>query len=115
MNRELLSRLIDVQTRLIAPICPHYAKFIWKFLLKKDGFVVNAGWPSAAPPDLTLQRANKYLQDSIILMRKLLQKQLSGPKKSKKGTPTSQSEDNTLTVGLIYVNEQYDVVGRKNI
>ncbi|PKU75434.1 leucyl-tRNA synthetase [Dendrobium catenatum] len=49
--------------------------------LKKDGFVVNVDWPSAASPDLTLQRANKYLQDSIILMRKLLQKQLSGSKK----------------------------------
>lgn len=41
-------------------------------------------------------------------MRNLLQKQLSGSKKIKKGTPTSQSEDNALTVALIYVNKQYD-------
>lgn len=108
MNRDLLWRFMDVQTRLIAPVCPHYAEFVWKFLLRKDGFVVNAGWPCADSPDLTLQRANKYLQDSIILMRKLLQKQISGPKKSKKGASISQSEESMLTVGLIYVNEQYD-------
>ncbi|KAL0910696.1 hypothetical protein M5K25_018777 [Dendrobium thyrsiflorum] len=107
MNLNLLQRFMDAQTRLIAPICPHYAEFVWKFLLKKDGFVVNAGWPSAASPDLTLQRANKYLQDSIILMRKLLQKQLSGPKKSKK-IANLNSEDDMLNVGLIYVNEKYD-------
>ncbi|KAK8914271.1 hypothetical protein KSP39_PZI023526 [Platanthera zijinensis] len=78
------------------------------FLLRKDGFVVNAGWPCADSPDLTLQRANKYLQDSIILMRKLLQKQISGPKKSKKGDSFSQSEESMLTDCLIYVDEQYD-------
>ncbi|KAK9139374.1 hypothetical protein Scep_009055 [Stephania cephalantha] len=86
MNRDLLWRFMDAQTRLIAPICPHYAEYVWRELLKKDGFVVNAGWPTANLPDLTLKRANKYLQDSIVTMRKLLQKQVSGSKKgSKKG------------------------------
>ncbi|TKY71843.1 Leucine--tRNA ligase [Spatholobus suberectus] len=36
----------------------------------EDGFVVNAGWPTADAPDLKLKSANKYLQDSIVLMRK---------------------------------------------
>jgi len=36
---------MDVQTRLLAPICPHYAEFIRRDILKKDGFVVKAGWP----------------------------------------------------------------------
>ncbi|PKA48447.1 leucyl-tRNA synthetase [Apostasia shenzhenica] len=108
MNCGLLLFFIDVQTRLIAPICPHYAEYVWRFLLKKDGAVVNSGWPVADSPDLTLQRANKYLQESISLMRKLLQKQISGPKKIKKGAQSSSLEENKLTVGLIYVNEQYD-------
>jgi len=107
-NRDLVWRFMDVQTRLIAPICPHYAEFIWRELLKKDGFVVNAGWPTADAPDLTLKSANKYLQDSIVLMRKLLQKQLSGSKKgNKKGPPAASLTDSKVT-GLIYVNEQFD-------
>ncbi|XP_024188542.1 leucine--tRNA ligase, cytoplasmic isoform X1 [Rosa chinensis] len=109
MNRDLVWRFMDVQTRLITPICPHYGEYVWKELLKKDGFVVNAGWPLADAPDLTLQSANKYLQESIILMRKLLQKQVLGSKKgNKKGTPvTVLTEDHNLT-GLIYVNEHFD-------
>ncbi|KAJ0976469.1 hypothetical protein J5N97_018434 [Dioscorea zingiberensis] len=108
MNRDLLWRFMDVQTRLITPICPHYAEHVWKNLLKKDGFVVNAGWPVSDSPDLSLKSANKYLHDSILLMRKLLQKQVSGPKKPKKGAPAPLAEENKFTVGLIYVNEQYD-------
>uniref|UniRef100_A0A5B6YLT3 leucine--tRNA ligase n=1 Tax=Davidia involucrata TaxID=16924 RepID=A0A5B6YLT3_DAVIN len=109
MNHDLVWRFMDVQTLLIAPICPHYAEYVWRELLKKDGFVVRAGWPMADLPDLTLKSSNKYLQDSITLMRKLLQKQILGSKKAnKKGTPvTVLTEDNKLT-GLIYVNEQYD-------
>lgn len=108
MNRDLLWRFMDVQTRLIAPICPHYAEHVWKYILKKDGFAVNAGWPEADTPDLTLKKANKYLQDSIIHMRKLLSNQMSGSKKLKKGVSTAPAEENKLTVGLIYVNEEYD-------
>ncbi|XP_019423387.1 PREDICTED: leucine--tRNA ligase, cytoplasmic-like isoform X2 [Lupinus angustifolius] len=105
-NRDLVWRFMDVQTRLLAPICPHYAEFIWRELLVKEGFVVNAGWPTADSPDLTLKSANKYLQESIVLMRKLLQKQLSGSKKgNKKGAPAPSVK---VTTGLIYVNEQFD-------
>ncbi|XP_047072324.1 leucine--tRNA ligase, cytoplasmic-like [Lolium rigidum] len=107
MNRELLGRFMEVQTRLITPICPHYAEHVWQKILKKEGFAIKAGWPVAGTPDPTLRSANKYLQDSIVLMRKLLQKQESGSKKPKKGAapPTAESK---LTVGLIYVNEHYD-------
>ncbi|CAJ2673655.1 unnamed protein product [Trifolium pratense] len=108
LNRDLVWRFMDVQTRLLAPICPHYAEFIWRELLKKDGFVVKAGWPTADAPDLTLKSANKYLQDSIVLIRKLLQKQLSGSKKgNKKGAPVASPKEIKLTC-LIYVNEQFD-------
>ncbi|XP_020092205.1 leucine--tRNA ligase, cytoplasmic-like isoform X2 [Ananas comosus] len=108
MNKELLFRFMDVQTRLITPICPHYAEHVWKNILKNDGFIVRAGWPFAEPPNQTLRIANKYLQDSIVLMRKLLQKQESGPKKAKKGASAAPAEENKLTVGLIFVNERYD-------
>ncbi|KAG9456750.1 hypothetical protein H6P81_001258 [Aristolochia fimbriata] len=108
MNRDLLWRFMDVQTRLITPICPHYAEYVWRELLKKDGFVVKSGWPTANLPDLTLKVANKYLQDTIVSMRKMLQKQVSGSKKVKKGVQVGPTEENKPTVGLIFLNEQYD-------
>ncbi|OAY45047.1 leucine--tRNA ligase, cytoplasmic [Manihot esculenta] len=108
MNRDLIWRFMDVQTRLITPICPHYAEYVWRELLKRNGFVVKAGWPMAGSPDLTLKAANKYLQDSIVLMRKLLQKQLLGSKKgNKKGAPVTTLTESKIT-GLIYVNEEFD-------
>ncbi|KAJ8618687.1 hypothetical protein MRB53_014873 [Persea americana] len=108
MHRDLLWRFMDVQTRLITPICPHYAEHVWKEILKRDGFVIKAGWPTADSPDPILKKANKYLQDSLASMRKLHQKQVSGSKKPKKGGPTPLAEENKPTVGIIYVNEQYD-------
>ncbi|KAI3840765.1 hypothetical protein MKX03_006501 [Papaver bracteatum] len=89
MNRDLLWRFMDVQTRLVTPICPHYAEYVWRKLLKKDTFAIKAGWPVADRPDLTLRRANMYLQETIATMRKLLNKRAP-------------------TIGLIYVNEHYD-------
>ncbi|KAJ4717550.1 leucine--tRNA ligase, cytoplasmic-like [Melia azedarach] len=108
MNRDLVSRFMEVQTQLITPICPHYAEYVWRDILEKDGFAVKAGWPMAGTPDLTLKSANKYLQDSIVLMRKLLQKQILGSKKAnKKGAPVTTLTEDTLK-GLVYVNEQFD-------
>ncbi|GAB4839099.1 hypothetical protein Ancab_028627 [Ancistrocladus abbreviatus] len=109
MNRDLVWRFMDVQTRLITPICPHYAEYVWKELLKKEGLVVKAGWPISDSPDLTLKRANKYLQDSIDLMRKLLQKQMLGSKKAnKQGAPVTQLIEDKRLNGLIFVNERYE-------
>ncbi|XP_065870088.1 leucine--tRNA ligase, cytoplasmic-like [Euphorbia lathyris] len=108
MNRLLVQRFMEVQTLLITPICPHYAEFVWRDILQKPGFVIKAGWPAADSPDLTLKAANKYLQDSIVLMRKLLQKQMVGSKKgNKKGAPVATTTEEKLS-GLIYVNEQFD-------
>ncbi|KAJ4723658.1 leucine--tRNA ligase, cytoplasmic-like [Melia azedarach] len=108
MNHDLVWRFNEVQTQLITPICPHYAEYVWREILKKEGFAVKAGWPTAGTPDLTLKSANKYLQDSIVLMRKLLQKQILGSKKaSKKGVPVTTLTEDKLK-GLVYVNEQFD-------
>jgi len=107
-NQELVWRFIDVQTRLLAPICPHYAEFLWREILKKEGFVVKAGWPTADALNLTLQSANKYLQDSIDSIRKLLEKKIPGSKKAnKQGALATALKGNKITC-LIFVNEQFD-------
>ncbi|GKA04496.1 leucine--tRNA ligase, cytoplasmic [Tanacetum coccineum] len=102
MNRDLLWRFMDVQTRLLAPICPHYSEYVWKKLLKKQGFVIKAGWPQADNhTDFTLQKASRYLQDSISNFRKLI---ISSSKKGGNNTPPR----NKPMTGLIFVSKQYD-------
>ncbi|KAI3848056.1 hypothetical protein MKX03_026841 [Papaver bracteatum] len=111
MNRDLLWRFMDVQTRLVTPICPHYAEYVWRKLLKKkDTFAIKAGWPEADRPDLTLRRATMYVRATIATMRKLLKKQISGLKKpNKKASPVALPSTETKPMrGLIYVNEHYD-------
>ncbi|KAJ7558533.1 hypothetical protein O6H91_04G044500 [Diphasiastrum complanatum] len=109
MRADLVLRFIDVQTRLLTPICPHYAEYVWKDLLNKNGFAVVAGWPAANPPNPMLQRANKYLQDVIIDIRKVLQKQLAGPKKGKKsGADVVETASLKPVAALIFVGEKYE-------
>ncbi|KAF8395231.1 hypothetical protein HHK36_019173 [Tetracentron sinense] len=121
MNRDLLWLFMDVQTRLITPICPHYAEFVWKELLKKDGFIVKAGWPMAGSPDLILKDTNQYLKDSIVSMRKQLQKKVSGSKKANKKVVlvTFPTEENKPTRCLIYINEvmsgEIEVLDQENL
>ncbi|XP_021812475.1 leucine--tRNA ligase, cytoplasmic-like [Prunus avium] len=109
MNRDLMWHFMDVETRMVAPICPHYAEYVWRELLKKGGFVVNAGWPAADAPDPILQSANKYLKDLIDVMRKKLEKYKSNlDKVDKNGAPITSLVQGKKLIGLIYVKEQFD-------
>ena len=36
---------IQVQTKLLAPIAPHWAEHVWGELLRREGLVITAGWP----------------------------------------------------------------------
>ncbi|CAH8261122.1 unnamed protein product [Arabidopsis lyrata] len=108
MNHDLILHFMDVQTHLIEPIRPQFAEYVWRKLFKKEGCVVTAGWPTSDEPDLVLKSANKYLQDSIVLMRKLLQKQLLGSKKAAKKAAQVTAVPEGMLKGLIYLNEQLD-------
>ncbi|KAK9289070.1 hypothetical protein L1049_017541 [Liquidambar formosana] len=60
-------------------------------------------------PDLTLEPSIKYLRDSIVLMRKLLSKQIFNSKRANnKGAPVTPLTEKNQLKCLIYVNEQYD-------
>lgn len=74
MNHDLFSYFIDVQTHLITPICPHYAKQVRMKIMNKNGFAMHAGWPVSNPPNITLKVAKKYLQNLIALMINLCDK-----------------------------------------
>lgn len=104
LHKSLITRFMNVQTRLLAPICPHYAEHVWSEILKKDSFVVTAGWPAGAAPDYGLQRANKYVQDAITSFRKVLQRQTAPPKKQKPGVKFVPPE---LNAAVVFTDEEY--------
>lgn len=85
MNKSLIMRYIDVSTRVLTPICPHTCEHVWSDLLKRDGCVVNAGWPAASQPDHVLQQAASYLEASIHNLRKIIIKVENPPKPKKAG------------------------------
>jgi len=69
MNRKLLERFIEVQTIMLAPICPHVCEYIWTRLLGREGSVRHASWPKSGPVDETLLAKNKFLQDILHTFR----------------------------------------------
>ncbi|OWM81700.1 hypothetical protein CDL15_Pgr007738 [Punica granatum] len=98
---------MDVQTRLIAPFWPHYAEeCVWRELLKRDGFVIKAGWPVADDsPDPTLKSANNYLKSAIVSMSQKKKQLLDSKKKgNKKGGQVATLTEEKHLRGLIYMS-----------
>ncbi len=46
---------LQVQTLLLAPICPHTCEHVWRSKLHEKGSVLTAGWPQAPQPNTALQ------------------------------------------------------------
>ncbi|NOX71202.1 MAG: leucine--tRNA ligase [Candidatus Micrarchaeota archaeon] len=44
MNKELVNKFIEVQTKMLAPMTPHIAEEIWS-MIGMEGFVSNVEWP----------------------------------------------------------------------
>lgn len=105
MNRRVVMRFIDTCARLLAPICPHTCEHIWANLLKKEGFIVNAGWPEAAPADLMLQQTAGYIEATIHSLRKAIAK-AEAPPKAKKGAAPAAAPGRVTGVELV-VPKQY--------
>lgn len=74
MNRAHIEKFIDVATRTIAPICPHFAEHVWRKLLQKPGSVTRAGWPKVKSPDKALRRAATYLDELKDTVRRTVQR-----------------------------------------
>lgn len=109
MHPALVRRFVEVQCKLLAPICPHYAEHVWSELLGGQGTVLKSGWPAARPPDLVLQRAGQHLQDCISEWRKNMAKATAAPK-GKGGAAAAAANAapaQAVTRLEVFVAEQY--------
>ncbi|EJS41402.1 cdc60p [Saccharomyces arboricola H-6] len=50
MHKDLISRYIETQALLLAPIAPHFAEYLYREVLGKEGSVQNAKFPRASKP-----------------------------------------------------------------
>ncbi|XP_056450421.1 leucine--tRNA ligase, cytoplasmic [Gadus chalcogrammus] len=102
MHRDLVFRFIEMQTLLLAPICPHLCEYTWS-LLAKGGSLMKASWPAAGPVDEVLIRSSQYLMETAHDLR-LRFKAYMQPPKSKKGDSRPPGRPSHCT---IYVAKSY--------
>ncbi|KAM7320226.1 hypothetical protein ACRRTK_020669 [Alexandromys fortis] len=102
MHRELVFRFIEVQTILLAPVCPHLCEHVWTLLGKPDS-IMNASWPVAGPVDESLIRSSQYLMEVAHDLRLRLKNYMM-PAKGKKTDKQPPQRPSHCT---IYVAKNY--------
>ncbi|GAB7010178.1 leucine--tRNA ligase [Halorubrum trueperi] len=60
---ETYERGLDVAVRLLAPVVPHLAEELWE-TLDRDGFVVEADWPTATVDRETVERRRRLVANT---------------------------------------------------
>jgi len=60
---ETYERGLDVAVRLLAPVVPHLAEELWE-TLDRDGFVVEADWPTATVDRETVDRRRRLVENT---------------------------------------------------
>lgn len=102
MRLDLIEFFVEVQTLLLAPICPHTCEHVWKNVLKKQTHVVIAGYPQKTKEvDVALMKANFHVAKEISNWRKMIAKVQAPPKKGKATSKT------TVTDMKIYVAKEF--------
>ncbi|CAJ0950199.1 unnamed protein product [Ranitomeya imitator] len=102
MHQALVFRFIEIQTLLLAPICPHLCEYVWS-LLGKPASLMHASWPVAGPADEVLIRSSQYLTETAHDLRLRL-KNYMAPAKGKKGDKAPPLKPSHCT---IYVAKTY--------
>jgi len=60
---ETYERGLDVAVRLLAPVVPHLAEELWE-TLDREGFVVEAEWPTATVDRETVERRRRLVANT---------------------------------------------------
>ncbi|XP_018899955.2 leucine--tRNA ligase, cytoplasmic isoform X1 [Bemisia tabaci] len=98
MHYQLVLRFIEVQTVLLAPICPHVSEHVYQLLGKKSS-VVAASWPEAGPVDNELVLSVEYLMEAAHAFRLQQKNQIQNLlKKQKNKTPNAVVKPSSATI-----------------
>jgi leucyl-tRNA synthetase len=69
MHHDLVSKFIEAQALMLAPVAPHWSEHVWTTLLKKKTSIMTARWP-----ETPTQEVDTGLLDSADYVRKLLKR-----------------------------------------
>ncbi|KAJ7997238.1 hypothetical protein DPEC_G00226900 [Dallia pectoralis] len=110
MHRDLVFQFIEMQTLLLAPICPHLCEHTWGLLGKTDS-LMKASWPVAGPVDEVLIRSSQYVMETAHDLRIRLKAYLAPPK-SKKGDTKAPPKPShcTIYVAMTYPSWQHSTL-----
>lgn len=82
MHRDLVFRYIEAQALMLAPIAPHFAEYLYKEVLEKEGSVQTALFPKATKP---VSRGMLDMLEYVKVMARSIREAEAVVLKSKKG------------------------------
>lgn len=98
MHRGVVRKFLEAFVIMVSPVMTHWSEHIWRNVLKNEGTVTRASWPSESglPKELLMQ--DKYLQDAVTTFRK----KLTNKKKGK-----GKKDEKPKTRAIIYVQTTF--------
>lgn len=97
MHVELVTKYIEVQAKLMSPICPHVAEYVWELLGNKTS-ILHSCWPVAGDVDEVAVRASNYLMDAAHSFRVYLKNHCALKKPKKGETPKPEKKPNKAVI-----------------
>ncbi|RLV91868.1 Leucine--tRNA ligase cytoplasmic [Spathaspora sp. JA1] len=86
MHHDLVLKYIETQALMLAPIAPHFAEYIYKEVLQKEGSVQTSAFPRGSKPvDKSIIDALQYVKD---VSRSIRESEANVLKKKKGGKPS---------------------------
>ncbi len=85
MRKDLVTKFIEWQVLVLAPICPHISEHMWAMLGNK-GSIMKAKWPETGKVDEICIKKSEYLMEATRDFRLKLKAYLQPPK-AKKNAP----------------------------
>ncbi|XP_050503774.1 leucine--tRNA ligase, cytoplasmic [Diabrotica virgifera virgifera] len=97
MHIDLVMKFIEVQTIILAPICPHVSEHVWELIGNKTS-VVNASWPVVGPIDEIKIKASEYLMECAHSFRVHLKTYMQGVKTKNHPNPPPVEKPNIINI-----------------
>ena len=98
MNKDLILRYIETQVLLLTPVAPHFAEYIYREVLGKNGSVQNAKFPRATKPlSKSVSDSLSYVRD---LSRSIREAEANVLKKKKGGKPSEVDKTKPVKLTL---------------
>ncbi|KAG6459836.1 hypothetical protein O3G_MSEX011637 [Manduca sexta] len=103
MHADLVTRYIEVQAKLMSPICPHVAEHVWELLGHKKS-ILHERWPVAGEVDEVAVKASNYLMDAAHSFRIYLKNHCAVKKPKKGEAPKPEKKPNKA---IVWVAKEY--------